>query len=152
MVMLLSGAVPASAERRRAVRVPEDAVAIEFVDAGSSDAPLTVAGRDAWLDLKSVSYMQSSREKVTRVRRRIGIRALGPEGSAGTASITARLDSADGRATYRIDGKPLKSVPLVVDAHAALGKLAFHTFEIEVPITASEGLLAASITWEVITE
>jgi hypothetical protein len=87
------------------------------------------------------------------VRREFGIRILRAGGiSLGTATVTARLDSPDGRSSLRIDGRSLGSTPLVVLAHAAVGSLTIHSLEIEIPGSASAGPLAASISWEVTTQ
>lgn len=144
----------AAAEHHAAVALPpDDSLTIAFVDGDSSQGSMLPAGNDAWLDLKSVKRMGSSNEKVIRTRHRFGVRVVRAGGMAGgTAVITALLDSWDGRASYRLDGKPLTMAPLVVDAHAAVGTVAFHTLDIEVPVSVAEGPLAASITWQVTTE
>jgi len=72
--------------------------------------------------------------------------------SWGTASVTARLTSQDGRSTLRIDGKPVAGIPVVIDARATVGVMTIHTLEIEVPDSVAAGPLAASITWEATTQ
>ena len=153
-ILVIIAALPAmAAGRRRAVAPPDDSLSIAFVEAGSGDGSLTGAGSEAWLDLKSVNGLGKSRERVTRIRRRIGVRVMRSGGVAwGTAVITARLESWDGRATFRLDGRSLTAIPIVVDAHAAVGTVVYHTLEIEVPISMPEGPLAASIAWEVTAE
>lgn len=148
MVMLVSAALPIQAERRRAAAPPEETLSIVFVEAGSSDGSLKAAGSEAWLDLNAVSHQGSSRS--TRLRRTFGIRIeRAGNATAGTAAIVARLESWDGRATYRLDGRPLTAAPFVVDAHAAVGTVTVHTLDIEVPIEAAAGPLSASVAWEV---
>jgi hypothetical protein len=148
MVLLVSAALPIHAERRHAAAPPEETLSIVFVEAGSGDESLKAAGSEAWLDLSAVSHQGSSRS--TRLRRKFGIR-IDRAGNAttGTAAIVARLESWDGRATYRLDGRPLTAAPFVVDAHAAIGTITVHTLDIEVPIEAAAGPLSASVAWEV---
>jgi hypothetical protein len=143
-------ALPASAARRRsAAPVVSDALSIVFVDAGT-DGGLTSAGEDAWLDVKDLARTAGSRQRGTRVQRRIGIRVVRTSGAAtGMATITARLDSSDGRTSMRLDGKPLTEAILIVDPHAAIGAVAFHILEIEISDAIAPGPIAAAISWEV---
>jgi hypothetical protein len=143
-------ALPASAARRRsAAPVVSDALSIVFID-GGTDASFTSAGTDAWLDVKDVAHNAGSGRRGTRVQRRIGIRVVRTSGTAtGTATVTARLDSSDGRTSMRLDGKPLTEAMLIVDPHAAIGSVAFHILEIEVSDAIAPGPIAAAITWEV---
>jgi hypothetical protein len=148
LVLLVSAALPIHAERRRAAAPPEETLSIVFVEAGSSDGSLKAAGSEAWLDLDAVSHQGSSRS--TRLRRTFAIRIeRAGNATAGTAAIVARLESWDGRAAYRLDGRPLTAAPFVVDAHAAVGTVTVHTLDIEVPIEAAAGPLSASVAWEV---
>jgi hypothetical protein len=149
MVFLLAVALPSVADRRRATAPPINPLTIAFLDAGSSDASLTAAGSDAWLDLSTVTHQGAANERSTRIRRKFGIRVL-RDGSAGrgSATITARLGSWDGRATYRLDGQTLTAALFTVDPHATFGTVTMHTLEIDIPTTESEGSLAASIQWE----
>jgi hypothetical protein len=143
----------AAAERRRVVAPPDDSLTIVFVENDSAQGSMLPAGNDAWLDLKSVARMGASKEKSIRIRHRFGVRVVRAGGAAwGTAVITAQLDSYDGRASYRLDGRPLTTATLVVDAHAAVGTVVFHTLDVEVPVSVPEGPLAASINWQVTTE
>jgi hypothetical protein len=148
IVFLVSAALPVSAERRRAVAPPEETLSIVFVEAGSSDGSLKAAGSEAWLELDAVTHEGTARS--TKVRRKFGIRIeRAGNATAGTAAIVARLESWDGRATYRLDGRLLTAAPFVVDAHAAVGSVTIHTLDIEIPIEAAAGSLSASVTWEV---
>jgi hypothetical protein len=149
MVLLVSATLPATAqERRRVVASPEETLSIVFVEAGSSDASLKAAGSEAWLELNAVTHEGSARS--TKLRRKFGIRIeRAGNATTGTAAIVARLESWDGRATYRLDGRPLTAAPFVVDAHAAVGTVTIHTLDIEIPIEAAAGSLSASVTWEV---
>jgi hypothetical protein len=143
-------ALPAAAARRRsAAPVVSDALSIVFVDAGT-DGSFTSAGAEAWLDVKDVAHNAGIRQRGTRLQRRIGIRVVRTSGAAtGMATITARLDSSDGRTSMRLDGKPLTEAMLIVDAHAAIGAVAFHILEIEISDAIAPGPIAAAITWEV---
>lgn len=149
LALLALVAAPLHAGRRRAAVAPSESLSIEFVDGGSGDATMTTAGSDAWVDVKSVNATPALR----LTRRRFGIRVV-REGliTGGTAVITARIDAGDRRATLRIDGRPLTAVPLVVTAHAAVGRVTLHTLEIEIPADAPEGAFATAIAWEVTTE
>jgi len=49
----------------------------------------------------------------------------------------------------RLDGKPLTEAAMLVDAHAPIGSVVFHTLEIEISDAAAPGPIAASIAWEV---
>jgi hypothetical protein len=154
LLLLLATARPARAEKRRATAPPpDDSLAIAFIDVDSSDSSMTAAGSEAWLDLKSVTHLGATNHRVTTLRRRIGIRLVRANGAAfGTATITVRLESWDGRATFRIDGKQLSSMPVTIDLHAAVGPVTVHTLDIDVPVSAAEGALAASIRWEAIVD
>ena len=148
LVLLVSAALPVRAERRRAAAPPEETLSIVFVEVGSGDESLKAAGSEAWLDLNAVTH--SGNARTTRLRRRFGIRIeRAGNATAGTAAIVARLESWDGRATYRLDGRPLTTASFVVDAHAAVGTVTVHTLDIEVPIEAAAGPLSASVAWEV---
>ena len=154
VLLTLAVSLPgAAAERRRTAAPPDDSLTITFVESDTNQGSMLPAGNDAWLDLKSVTRMGASKEKSIRTRHRFGVRIVRAGGAAGgTAVITALLDSYDGRASYRLDGRPLTAAPLVVDAHAAVGTVVFHTLDVEVPVSVSEGPLAASINWQVTTE
>src|SRR3954451_12306709 len=159
IVLLVSATLPLTAQRRRAVAPPEETLSIVFVEAGSSDASLKAAGSEAWLELNAVTHEGSARS--TKLRRKFGIRIeRAGNASTGTAAIVARLESWDGRATYRLrgraatatyrlDGRPLTAAPSIVDANAAVGTVTIHTLEIEVPTEAAAGPLAASVAWEI---
>jgi hypothetical protein len=148
LVLLVSAALPVRAERRRAAAPPEETLSIVFVEVGSGDESLKAAGSEAWLDLNAVTH--AGTERSTRLRRKFGIRIeRAGNATAGTAAIVARLESWDGRATYRLDGRPLTAAPFLVDGHAAIGSVTNHTLDIEIPVEAAAGPLSASIAWEV---
>lgn len=147
LVLLVSAALPLRAERRRAAAPLVETLSIVFVEVGSGDESLKAAGSEAWLDLNAVTHSGSAR--TTRLRRRFGIRIeRAGNATAGTAAIVARLESWDGRATYRLDGRPLTAAPVVVDPYAAVGTVAVHTLDIDIPTEAAAGPLSASVAWE----
>ena len=65
----------------------------------------------------------------------------------GFAPLRASLQADDGRCRIRVDGKTLTAVPQVIDPLAPLGQAVAHVLEIEIPTTAAEGPVAASISW-----
>jgi hypothetical protein len=81
----------------------------------------------------------------TLVRRMITVR-IGTE-RTGFAPLRAALQADDARFRIRVDGKALSAVPQVIDALAPLGQAVPHVLEIEIPTTAAEGPIAASISW-----
>ncbi len=147
-------ALPVSAARRRsAATVVDDALSIVFVDAPAADGNFTAAGGDAWLDVRDVARHAGSHLRGARVQRRFGIRIVRTAGTAsGMATITARLESSDGRTSMRLDGKLLTEATVIIDPHAAIGAIVFHTLEIEISDAVAPGPIAAAITWDVITQ
>src|ERR1700737_1812575 len=98
LVLCLAASLPVYAARRRATAPPGAALSIQFVDVPAAGATLIAAGSDAWVDVKTVSQQAGSTGKSVRVQRQFGIRILRVgEVSWGTAIVTARLDSPDGR-------------------------------------------------------
>ena len=150
LALCLAASLPLYAARRRAAAPPSAALSIEFVDVPAAGTTLIATGSDAWVDVKTVSQQAGSTGKSVRVQRQFGIRILRVgEVSWGTAIVTARLDSPDGRSSLRIDGQVLGSTPIVVISRAAVGALTIHILEIEVSNSVPAGPLAASISWEV---
>lgn len=153
ILLLAFSALPLAAAEKRLARTGTQALSISFVDVAPGAGTLTSADNDGWLDVHQLTHKPGSHDDVTRMRRQFGIRIVRADAMAtGTARITARLESWDGRATVRLDGRVLTAVPVVVDAHAAVGSVVVHRLEIEVPINAPAGPLAASIAWDVTTD
>jgi hypothetical protein len=150
-VLVAAVALPLCAETRT-VAPASGVLSVEFVDVPSGNSMLLTAGSDAWVDFSAVSQQGSSRERSVRIQRRFAIRVLRAGVSWGIATVTARLQSQDGRSLLRIDGQPLTGTPVVVDARAAVGAVTVHTLEIEVRDTVTAGPLAASIFWEATTQ
>ena len=153
VALCVAVSLPLFAERRRAVARQPDRLSIEFVDIPAPGATVLPAGSDAWIDFNTVSQKAGSTGKSVRVRREFGIRIVRAGGvSWGTARVSARLDTLDGRSSLRLDGQLLTGAPLLIDARAAVGSMKLHTLEIEVRDSVPAGPLAASIFWEVIAQ
>src|ERR1700692_2467398 len=153
LALCIAVSLPLYAARRRAAAPLSGALSIEFVDVPTAGTTLIAVGSDAGVQLNTVNQQAGSMGKSVRVRRQFGIRILRTGAvSWGTAIVTARLDSPDGRSSLRIDGKPIAGMPVVVDSRAAVGAMTIHTLEIEVPDSVTAGPLAASISWEVTTQ
>jgi hypothetical protein len=153
ILLLAFSALPLAAAEKRLARTETEALSIAFVDVAPGAGTLTAADNDGWLDVHELTHKPGSREQVTRMRRQFGIQIVRAGAiTNGTARITARLESWDGRATVRLDGRVLTAVPVLVDGHAAVGSIAVHQLEIEVPVSVPAGPLAASIGWEVTTD
>jgi hypothetical protein len=150
-VLLAAVALPLCGETRP-VAPASGVLSVEFVDMPAGNSMLLTAGSDAWVDFSAVSQQGNSRERSVRIQRRFAIRILRAGVSSGLATLTARLQSQDGRALLRMDGQPLTSTPVVIDARAAIGAITVHTLEIEVRDTVAAGPLAASIFWEATTQ
>ena len=141
------------AERRRAVVTPDlNAIAIEFVDVASLGGSMTSAQSDAWLDVGTISKL-NQRERGIHVRRDIGIRLVrtGPM-QFGTARLSARLQSIDGRTEVFLDGRRLSTVPTIIDSHVSVGPVSTHHLDISVPEFSPAGPLSTAVVWEVVSE
>jgi len=148
LIVLL--ALPASARVRAVAPVIGNPLSIVFIDAPAADGTFTAVGGDAWLDVKDVAHGTNRREHGTHVQRRFGVRVVRTVGSgSGTATLTARLESSDGRTSMRLDGKPLTEGSTIVDAHAEIGAVVFHILEIEISDAVAPGAIAAAVAWEV---
>lgn len=152
IALCIALSLPLYAARRHAAAPLPGVLSIEFVDVAAGTT-LIAAGSDALVELNTVRQRAGSMGRSVRVLRQFGIRILRKGGVPwGTAMVTARLNSQDGRSTLRIDGKPVAGMPVVVDARASVGVMTIHTLEIEVPDSVAAGPLAASISWEVTTQ
>jgi hypothetical protein len=137
-------AVAAALDRRSRV--------IEIIVVG--DAEDGVAGAPNVVELGRVSYRPPTgaarsaargSPAVTLLRRVVTVR-IGTE-RTGFAPLRAHLQTVDGRCRIRVDGTTLTAVPQVIDPLAPLGQAVAHVLEIEIPTTATEGPVAASISW-----
>jgi hypothetical protein len=130
--------------RRRVVAVSptsSSALSIAFVDA---PAGLLDTGVVVWRG-------GAKRSTVTTrtVRMRIGEAASEPRGNV---TVRAFLETPDPRCTIRIDGVTLTAAPRAIRRNAPVGIVFTHRIEIEVPVTAADGPLLASIGWEITPE
>lgn len=143
VVLLFCLLLPVSVEggRRRvlAVSPPSSALSIAFL------------GTTGVLDTGTLVSPDGVRRASTArtVLLRIGEPSSEPR---GTATLRAYLETPDPRATIRIGGIALSTAPRVIQRHAPVGVTIAHRIDIEVPVTAPEGPLAATIGWEVTTE
>lgn len=134
LLLILSTSAVAGGRRRTAAASPApEELAIVFVGMDGSR-------NDALLDAGTAT--SGTKQKT------FGIRLDATSGMTGTAVLRAWLESNDGRTAIRIDGKPLGTVPQVIDAHTPLGRVTTHRIEIVVPADVSEGTFASAIRWE----
>jgi len=150
---LLALASPTHADRRRAV-APMDAgaVSLQFSDVAAGDGSLTAAGNDAWLEIGTISK-RDARSRGIHVRREFALRVVRASGvSFGTARVTVRLQTWDGRETVLLDGRALTTAPLLIDPSVVIGATVVHRLDIEVPDSAPAGPINASVVWEVTSD
>lgn len=142
-VVLLLPSESRGGDRRRvrAVSPPAQALSITFL---GSETGVLDAGRIVWRGGKKRTTVTTQ-----TVRMRVGESSAE---SRGNVTIRAFLQTPDPRCTIRIDGVPLGSAPRVIRRNAPIGTAFTHRIEIEVPVTAPDGPLQASIGWEATTE
>lgn len=145
VMLLFSSLLPAArldgGGRRRAVAVspPSSELTLTLVE-----GPIVDAGPIVW---------RGGRRKTTIATRTVTMRiGRASREARGTATLRAFLETPDPRATVRIDGITLTAAPRIVQRHAPIGIATTHRIEIEVPVSAPDGALAASIGWEVTTD
>lgn len=130
--------------RQRAVAAPPPStLSLTFLDSGR-DATVLDAGTIAW---------RGGRKQSTITTRTFAVR-IGPASreARGTATLRAFLQTPDPNTTIRIDGITLGIAPRVIRRNAPIGIAVTHRLEVEVPVSAPEGAVAATIGWEVTTE
>ena len=151
VVVLCAASV--EADRHRAVATPDpNAISVEFVEVPATGGTMTVVQNDAWLDVGRF-FKRDLREHGVHVRRDVGLRLLRAGTTQwGTARLTARLQSIDGRTSVRVDGQLLTTTPTLIDARRTIGPLVVHHIDIAVPDSATAGPLATTITWEATTD
>lgn len=127
--------------RRHAVAVSRSVppLAITFVK-----GPVLDTGRVAW---------KGGRRRSTITTHEVVFR-IGPASREvhGTATLRAFLETPDPATTMRVNGVLLGAAPRVVLRHVPIGAETTLRIELEVPVSAPEGPLAASIGWEVTTD
>ncbi len=145
LVLTLLPAEVNAAGRRRAAPSPvlPDDIVITFVP--------TVDGiqqsEAALLDVGTVRH-SGGRTRGTTVTKSIGIRLTHRSGASGIARLRAYVQQADSRSSVRVDGVTLTTVPQLIEANAIVGATERHRIEVTVPVSAPEGALAGTITWE----
>jgi len=140
ILLILSNPAIAGGRRRTAATSPASAGELTITFVGVSGT-----GNDALLDAGMASRPRGV------IKRTFGIR-LGNTNMNGTAVLRVWLESFDGRSAIRIDGAPIGTQPVVVDAHAPLGHVTTHRLEIRIPDDVDPGTFASSIHWEATTE
>ena len=127
--------------RRRAVAVspPSSELTLTFLNGPVIDAgPIVLRG---------------GKRKTTIATRTVTMRiGRASREARGTATLRAFLETSDPHASVRINGITLTTAPRIIERHAPIGIAVTHRIEIEVPVSAPEGALAASIGWEVTTD
>jgi hypothetical protein len=127
-------------QRVVAVSPPSTDLSLTFTDGGVGSTAVIDAGTATW---------KGGETRMTVITRSFGVRIGRPSREVrGTATLRAFLETPDPRATIRIDGIVLGTAPVVIQHHAPIGVVVTHKLEIEVPVTAPDGPLAASIGWE----
>jgi hypothetical protein len=129
--------------RRRvmAASLPSSALSIAFIDPAAG-----------WLDAGTIIWRGGAKHS-TVTTRTVRMRVGDPSTeSRGTVTVRAFLETAGASCTIRIDGVPLTTAPQVIRRNAPVGIVFAHRIEIEVPTTAADGSLQASIGWEITTE
>jgi hypothetical protein len=122
--------------RRRVVTASPASPTIEFLGTqGSVDA-----GTIMW---------QGGKRRSTIQTRTVAMR-IGPASrdARGSATLYAFLEVPDSRCTIRVNGVVLGNTPRVVQRDVPIGIPTTQRIEIEVPTSAADGALQASIAWE----
>lgn len=139
LLCLTTNAHGGDRRRVRSVSPPSAALEIAFLEGA-----LVEAGTIVW---------RGGTRRSTVTARTVRMRVGEPAGeSRGNVTVRAFLETADARCTVRVDGIPLTAAPRVVHRNAPVGIPFAHRIEIEVPVTAPDGPLHASIGWEVTQE
>jgi hypothetical protein len=129
--------------RQRAVAVspPSSDLSLTFLEGGQATTAVVDAG--------TISWRGGRKQYSVTVAIRIG---KATREARGTATLRAYLETPDPHAAIRVDGILLGATPRVIQRNAPIGIAMNHRLEIEVPVSAPEGTLAATIGWEVTTE
>lgn len=132
--------------RQRAVAVtpPPSELSLTFLENGHASTAIVDAGTISW---------RGGRRRYSVTARTFAMRIGAASREArGTATVRAFLETPDPHATIRIDGIVLGATPRIVQRNAPIGIAVTHRLEIEVPVSAPEGAVAANIGWEITTE
>ena len=118
----------------------------------SSTPQLTLVGAAGAVDAGTIAW-RGGRTRSATAARTVTLRIGEPlPGLRGTATVRAFVETFDPHCMIRIDGVPLTTAPRIIRRHAPVGVAFTHRIEIEVPVTAPDGPLQASIAWDVTTE
>lgn len=112
----------------------------------TTSAPLMGAATAASLNLGAVSYGGSHSPGVTIEQRKsgfivgtaFGLQVNDSSHQARFATVMAYISGPPTPLTYRIDGRTLGSVPVVVAPRMIVGAISRHNLEVEVPGSVSE--------------
>jgi len=109
---------------------------------------LTITFTRTFIDAGTIAHKTSGDWRFTRTFEDVGVRI--DSGSAATrrAILRASLPATDAQYIVRVDGITLGPLSVVIDSRAAIGVTTPHRIEIEVPVSAPEGALMTSISWE----
>ncbi|HYO76985.1 MAG TPA: hypothetical protein VE010_11020 [Thermoanaerobaculia bacterium] len=132
--------------RQRAVAVtpPPSGLSLTVLETGRASTAVVDAGTISW---------RGGRRRYSVTARTFAMRIGAASREArGTATVRAFLETPDPHATIRIDGIVLSATPRIVQRNAPIGIAVTHRLEIEVPVSAPEGAVAANIGWEITTE
>jgi hypothetical protein len=121
--------------------------------ASPTSSPLAIAFLGTGAAVDAGTLISTGGRRAARSTSSVSIR-IGPSSSEsrGTATLRAYLETSDPRVTIRIDGVTLTTAPRVIQRHAPIGVASAHRIEVEVPVTAADGPLQASIGWEATTD
>jgi hypothetical protein len=119
-----------------------------FLD-GDDRAPVRQGADDAVMDIGRVvaGRCRARQCASTVVQRRFRLRVDARASGARFARVHAFVQNDAPGQRIRIDGRPLTSVPTLIDALVPLGVAVVHVLEIEVPISEPPGPLAQNIVW-----
>ena len=156
LVLLASVAIArvdvAAAGPMRGLRLaPVDELHLAFLDADEHASLHQGTSGDATIDVGRMSAKNCMARGCMRtvVQRRFRIRVEGSALRTRFVRVQAFVQDDMSQQRLRIDGRPLGSAPTLIDAAIPVGVPVAHTLEIEVPVSAPEGLVAQTIVWQV---
>jgi hypothetical protein len=112
----------------------------------ANGAPLAGGAVSASIDLGTVSYSGTRTAGVTIEQRassfvaetEFGLQINDSSHQSHFATVMAYLSGPPTLLIYRVDGKTLGSVPVVVAGQSQVGRMSRHRFEVEVPNSVTE--------------
>jgi hypothetical protein len=143
----------AATRRRAAAPMVLDEISVTFVPVAAGTN--VIGAGDGLLDLGRIAHepRRGNTSRHTTKVQMIGVRIDGRGRSmTGTATLRASLQDVDTRCTIRIDGITLSRTATLIAARAPIGVAVPHRIEIDVPADVPEGMLSASIDWDVTTD